>query len=323
MTEDNSHRVLSRLNSKNWLKNLKVEHLIAGTAGGVSATLLLHPLDLIKIRFQVNDGLVTRPTYRGIIDAFKSIKVSGGLRGLYQGVSPNAVGAGSAWGLYFFSYNFLKANVSEAKGIKNLSAGEHLIIGAAAGASTLCITNPVWVVKTRMCLQFNSQSVASEVYYKGVIDGLIKLYKHEGIRGYYKGFLPGLFGVSHGAIQFMTYEELKKWNSKYTGKAIDSKQSAITYIVMAALSKVVAVVVTYPYQVVRSRLQDREYHQNYKGIIDMIKKTLRNEGTKGFYKGLTPNLLRVTPACCITFVVYENLMHFLKPILGREETLKT
>ena len=36
----------------NWLKNVKVEHLIAGTTGGVAATLVLHPLDLIKIRFQ-------------------------------------------------------------------------------------------------------------------------------------------------------------------------------------------------------------------------------------------------------------------------------
>ena len=34
----------------------------------------------------------------------------------------------------------------------------------------------------------------------------------------------------------------------------------------------------------------------------------RYEGLKGFYKGLTPNLLRVTPACCITFVVYEYLI---------------
>ena len=52
MTEENRHHVSSRLMRKKLLKNLKVEHLIAGTAGGVSATLLLHPLDLIKIRFQ-------------------------------------------------------------------------------------------------------------------------------------------------------------------------------------------------------------------------------------------------------------------------------
>ena len=37
----------------------------------------------------------------------------------------------------------------------------------------------------------------------------------------------------------------------------------------------------------------------------------RFEGARGFYKGLIPGLLRVTPACCITFVVYENLITYL------------
>ena len=43
-----------------------------------------------------------------------------------------------------------------------------------------------------------------------------------------KGFLPGPFGVSHGAIQFMVYEEFKKLNSKYTGLAIDAKQACFS-----------------------------------------------------------------------------------------------
>ena len=56
-------------------------------------------------------------------------------------------------------------------------------------------------------------------------------------------------GVSHGAVQFMAYEELKKLNSQYTGKPIDHKLSTVEYLTMAALSKVFAVLTTYPYQV--------------------------------------------------------------------------
>ncbi len=39
--------------------------------------------------------------------------------------------------------------------------------------------------------------------------------------------------------------------------------------------------------------------------------TCRLEGSRGFYKGLLPSLFRVVPACCITFVVYEHMMHWL------------
>lgn len=41
-------------------------------------------------------------------------------------------------------------------------------------------------------------------------------------------------------------------------------------------------------------------------------KCCRNEGTRGFYKGLVPGVLKVTPACCITFVVYEHMITFLQ-----------
>jgi len=160
-----------------------------------------------------------------------------------------------------------------------------------------------------MCLQTSSS--ANEIYYTGVLDGLKKLYQAEGIRGYYRGFVPGLFGVSHGALQFMAYEEFKKMRSQYTGQPVESKLNPLEYIAMAALSKVFAVVSTYPYQVIRSRLQDAQYLGHYSGTVDTFQKILGREGLKGFYKGMFPSLLRVTPACCITFLVYENISHFL------------
>ena len=44
---------------------------------------------------------------------------------------------------------------------------------------------------------------------------------------------------------------------------------------------------------------------------DLFIRLRRNEGARGFYKGIGPNVIRVTPACCITFVVYENVSRLL------------
>ena len=310
---DVPRKATKSLYEKEWKKHVKYEHLVAGLSGGVVATLILHPFDLIKIRFQVNDGqTASRPVYTGVVNGFRTVVQADGVRGLYQGVTPNVWGAGSAWGLYFFGFNSLKTWIQEIKGVQVLGAKEHLLAGMIAGCGTLSVTNPIWVVKTRMCLQYSSSVDAlKKEHYTGVIDGLIKLYRHEGIQGLYKGFVPGLLGVSHGAFQFMAYEELKKWHSSYTGKPIKEKLGPAEYVTMAALSKIFAVSVTYPYQVVRSRLQDAQSAAKYDGIIDLIKKVSQNEGFCGFYKGITPSILRVTPACCITFLVYENLIHFL------------
>lgn len=84
------------------LKAVKYEHFVAGISGGVASTLLLHPLDLLKIRFAVDDGSVKdRPKYYGMRHAFATVYKQEGFRGLYKGVTPNLAGSASAWGLYF------------------------------------------------------------------------------------------------------------------------------------------------------------------------------------------------------------------------------
>lgn len=60
-------------------------------------------------------------------------------------------------------------------------------------------------------------------------DALVKVYKMEGIRGLYKGLIPGMFGVSHGAIQFMTYEEMKTMYNTYRNMPIDSKLVSLSF----------------------------------------------------------------------------------------------
>lgn len=123
---------------------------------------------------------------------------------------------------------------------------------------TALVANPLWVVKTRMCTTTRYTSDG----YKGLIDGLKRLYGEEGIKGLYRGLVPALFGVSHGAIQFMVYEEMKKRRNELRQQKgiishdeLNAKLNQTEYLVMAVTSKVIAAVSTYPYQVLKSRLQ--------------------------------------------------------------------
>lgn len=311
----------SLLNNSNVsvLSHIKYEHLIAGVTGGVISTLALQPLDVIKIRFAVNDGRIqSTPKYSGIANAFVTIVKQEGVRGLYRGVVPNVLGAGSSWGLYFLFYNAFKTWIQNGNTSAPLGPGNHLLTASEAGALTLVITNPLWVVKTRLCLQFER---STEQQYRGLVDALKKIYVSEGIRGYYKGFLPGLFGVSHGAIQFMVYEELKNAYNQYKGTVITSKLNTVEYLAFAAVSKLIAVGTTYPYQVVRARLQNQHY--SYNGAVDCIRQTWTFEGWRGFYKGLGTNLLRVTPATMITITTYEHVSRFLLKKRIEEANLET
>ncbi|XP_023224437.1 mitochondrial folate transporter/carrier-like isoform X1 [Centruroides sculpturatus] len=288
------------------LSHIKYQHLVAGIGGGLTSTLILHPLDLLKIRFAVNDGLKNRPKYHNLRNAVSQIVREEGVKGLYRGVVPNCWGAGTAWGFYFLFYNAIKAWMLEGNVNKQLGAGRHMLAAAEAGVLTLFITNPIWVVKTRLCLQYAECNTAlpTTKVYKGTLDALIKVYKYEGISGLYKGFLPGMFGVSHGALQFMAYEEMKKFYANYYNLPPDAKLGTLEYLNFAALSKLFAASVTYPYQVVRARLQDQ--HKSYAGVVDVLKKTWRFEGIRGFYKGLPAYLIHVTPNICIVFLVYEK-----------------
>ena len=305
-----------------FLSGVRYEHLLAGIGGGVVSTTILHPLDLLKIRFAVNDSQwklarSSRPSYSSTV---VNILRSEGVSGLYQGATPNILGAGSAWGFYFFFYNAAKSQFQGGNAHKQLSAVSHLSAASMAGVLTLTMTNPIWVVKTRLCLQSGQQKSSANPenkLYRGFTHALVKIARQEGIKGLYSGFVPGLFGVSHGAVQFMAYEELKNSYNNYYNQDITTKLGTVEYLSFAAMSKLLAALTTYPYQVVRARLQETK--KKYSSSRDCIKKIYNYEGVMGFYKGLTPNLVRVVPATMITFVVYENVSSYL---LNRKQSEK-
>lgn len=149
--------------------------------------------------------------------------------------------------------------------------------------------------------------------YTSILDGTQRIYKADGLSGFYRGLVPSLFGVSHGALQFMAYEQMKKWRTAHATEA-QHQLNSLDYVIFSGLSKILAGSLTYPYQVIRARLQTYDADKAYASTRDAVGQVWKQEGLSGFYKGLGPNLLRVVPSSCVTFLVYENTKAFLPRI---------
>ncbi|KAF5960972.1 hypothetical protein HYC85_002181 [Camellia sinensis] len=305
---------MSALKSVNW----QWENATAGALAGLATVSFSHPLDVVRTRFQVSDGRTSNlPSYKNTHQAVWTIARTEGLRGLYAGFYPAVLGSTISWGLYFFFYS--KAKQRYSKGGQELTPGLHLASAAEAGALVCCCTNPLWLVKTRLQLQTPLHQAHP---YTGFHDAVKTILKEEGWSALYKGIVPGLFlQVTHGAIQFTAYEELRKVVVGFRSTESEEELSAaellntIDYATLGASSKLTAILLTYPFQVIRSRLQQRPSKDGIPIYMDswhVVKETARFEGLRGFYKGITANMLKNIPAASITFIVYENVLNMLK-----------
>lgn len=287
-------------------------HLVAGISAGALTSFLLNPLDLIKVRFQVADGTARSavPNYTGVVSAFREVVKGEGFRGLYKGVAPAMSGSAISWGLYFYFYERIKGwHVNEGHAGKDgrLGTFTHMSSAMTAGACCVFLTNPLWLVKTRLQLQVEKATApatagSGKAPYGGMLGALRAIVREEGFRGLYRGLGPALLLTSHGAVQFGVYEEMKRLLEPADARG---SLSSVTYFAMGAVSKVAASTATYPFQVVKARLQRRD--SPYKGMGDCAVATWRKEGARGFYRGLWANTLRVVPASALTLVLYEKV----------------
>ncbi|TFK54357.1 mitochondrial carrier [Heliocybe sulcata] len=213
----------------------------------------------------------------------------------------------------------------------------YFIAGGCAGAASRTVVSPL----ERLKIIQQVQSQHSDKQYKGVWRSLVRMWQEEGFKGFMRGNgINCLRIVPYSAVQFTTYEQLKKWFTRNGSTALDTPKR----LASGALAGITSVCTTYPLDLVRSRLSiatasiplsasapqastsavkptlTSGYHTSSArsavkmSMWTMTLQIMREEGgVRALYRGMVPTAMGVAPYVGINFASYEALRGVITP----------
>jgi len=283
---DDAHTSLSGLEKLIVRTSPSYYNTVAGGLAGATSAIVSCPLDVIKTKLQAQGGFEDRrevgqvnrqrTMYRGVKGTAIAVLREDGLKGFYRGLTPLLLGYVPTWAVYLTIYNQTRTYISEREDLGISTFWANVYASLVGGASSTTITNPIWVIKTRVMSQSNQRNSGpnrAPWQYAGTWDACKKMYRHEGLRSFYSGLTPALLGLTHVAVQFPLYEIFKEnFTGIESGRVETFEERAAHFWGLASavfLSKVVASTATYPHEVVRTRLQTQQRsHSHHEAFAD-------------------------------------------------------
>ncbi|KAI5286963.1 hypothetical protein KEM54_006347 [Ascosphaera aggregata] len=288
--------------------------LAGGAAGAVSRT-LVSPLERLKILLQVQS--TGRTDYKMSMGrALGKMWKEEGWRGFMRGNGTNCIRIVPYSAVQYGSYSFYRRFFESTPG-GNLTPIERLSCGALAGITSVVATYPMDIVRTRLSIQSASFAELKRTCTRDKLPGMWQttkiMYRTEGgVRSLYRGIIPTIAGVApYVGLNFMVYEAIRK---RLTS---EGEQSPGPYrkLLAGAMSGAVAQTFTYPFDVLRRRFQINTMSglgYQYHSIWHAVRVIAAQEGIKGLYKGIWPNLVKVAPSMASNWLAYEMVRDFLQ-----------
>ncbi|KAM3065224.1 hypothetical protein ACMFMG_010415 [Clarireedia jacksonii] len=305
-------------------------YFAAGAIAGAFSRTATAPLDRLKVYLianissnsapleaakQGNAIAATRMVGQPLIAACKELWRAGGIRSLFAGNGLNVVKVMPESAIRFGSYEAAKRALAQLEGHGDphaINPYSRFAAGGVAGIMSQLFVYPIDTLKFRM----QCETVKGGLHGNALIAATAKkMYAQGGFRSAYRGLTMGLIGMfPYSAIDLATFETLKGILTRRNARRLGCEEEEalpgpFATGCIGAFSGAFGASVVYPLNVLRTRLQAQGtvlHPPTYTGIVDVTRKTIRNEGVRGLFKGITPNLLKVVPAISITYVVYES-----------------
>ncbi|GAA5942769.1 uncharacterized protein JCM15063_002786 [Sporobolomyces koalae] len=307
--------------------------LAGGMAGAVSRTATA-PFDRLKVYLITSPSTpIPKPSPSTLVDQVKKTKTprrnagslaaavravygQGGVKAFWTGNMLNIIKIFPESAIKFLSYESAKRvfaqhwdQVPDQTMISNTS---RFISGGIGGVVSQLSIYPIESLKTRVMSSTGGSKRGNAL----ILETFIDMYRQGGIKFFFRGLPAGLIGVfPYAAIDMSTFEGIKISYTKWAGEEPGIAGS----LCFGAVSGGVGATSVYPLNLVRTRLQAQgtpAHPQVYTGIKDAAIKCFQREGWRGFYKGLTPTLVKVVPAVAISYAVYDQSK---KLLFGKED----
>ena len=181
------------------------ERLMASLFCGALGGAVVNPLEILKVRMQVQGGATGyQHPYEGVPAAVRSLVADEGLAGCLRGIGVSTMRGILGPGTQLISYNEMKAAVVKHLSIGATATTTHVLCALGSAAMSVLFVNPVDCVRTRL---YN----APEGWYTSGLDAAQQLLRGEGLRGFYKGALANYLRLGpHMVLVFSILEKLKQ-----------------------------------------------------------------------------------------------------------------
>ncbi|KAL8208206.1 hypothetical protein R6Q57_007618 [Mikania cordata] len=313
----------------------------AGLISGAISRTVTSPLDVIKIRFQVqlepttsfallSKNVYGASKYTGMIQASKDIFREEGLSGFWRGNVPALLMVMPYTAIQFMVLHKVKtfaSGSSKSEDHIHLSPYLSFMSGALAGSAATVGSYPFDLVRTILASQGEPK------IYPNMRSAFVDIMKTRGFLGLYAGLSPTLVEIiPYAGLQFGTYDTFKRWtmawNARWSSDLILNEESLSSFqlLVCGLAAGSCAKAVCHPLDVVKKRFQIEGLQRHprygarietraYRNMFDALKRISQKEGWAGLYKGIVPSIVKAAPAGAVTFVAYEYTSDWVESIL--------
>ncbi|XP_020691182.1 probable mitochondrial adenine nucleotide transporter BTL3 [Dendrobium catenatum] len=293
------------------------KHLWAGAVAAMVSRTFVAPLERLKLEYMV------RGEQSNLLELIKKIATTQGLKGFWRGNFVNILRTAPFKAVNFYAYDTYRKQLLRISGNEETTNFERFIAGAAAGITATILCIPMDTIRTKMVAPGGE-----------ALGGVIGAFRHmvytEGFFSLYKGLVPSIISMApSGAVFYGVYDILK---SAYLHSPEGMKRIALMNqqgdqlnaldqlelgpmrtLLYGAISGCCAEAATYPFEVVRRKLQLQVQATRLSALATCVK-IVEQGGIPALYAGLIPSLLQVLPSAAISYFVYE----FMKIVLEVE-----